>query len=72
MRARVNRIVVISNMEKDRFESVRFALSQVVETSDLVGVDSDTAVADGTIAIEKKAAIREISVTFLNMALLMN
>jgi hypothetical protein len=37
----------------------------------LVGVDSVTAVAAGTIAVENRAAISEISVTFLNMALLM-
>jgi long-subunit fatty acid transport protein len=37
----------------------------------LVGVDSVTAVAVGTIALENRAEISEISVTFLNMALLM-
>jgi hypothetical protein len=53
-----------------RFGSARFALSHVVETRAFVGVDSVTAFADGTIAEEKSAAIRESSVIFLNMILL--
>ena len=43
----------------------------MVEIRFFVGVDSDTAVAVGTIAEENRAAISEISVNFLNIVLLM-
>ena len=47
-----------------------FALSHVVETRAFVGVDSVTAVADGTIAEEKSAAINESKVIFLILTMI--